>query len=254
MGNNNNEGRMSLSLPSGRKAIIRSYDAYIADAMGDTALQEEGTALDKAISGLVEAIDGEKFPSFEEDRGGAIRAARGLLLNDYHFIIFMAAASFRDGFFEGKIPDGEGGSFDGHIDLLDNDGNPLEQFQPPPYPLGTDKKHEWEEAVPELDGQLVKFKMSLLDGAARARMLDDEMPNFNADLVSRNPAFYNQTKDMWIKYQPKARPPVWASRILSRKVKVIDPVIQFTGIFKNKGKKITRSLIGIPDFFLQDFT
>ena len=254
MGKNNNEGRMPLSLPSGRKAILRPYDAYVADAMGDTALQEEGTALDKAISGLVEAMDGEKFPSFEEDRGAAINAARDLLLNDYHLIIFMAAASFRDGFFEGKVPDGEGGSFDGYLELLDEEGKPLERFQPPPYPLGTEKKHEWEEAVPELDGKIVKFKMSLLDGSARARMLEDEMPNLNIDLVSRNPAFRDPVKETWVKYQPKARPPTWAARILSRKAKEVDPVIQVSGIFKNKGKKIVRSLFAVPDFFLRDFT
>ncbi len=245
---------MSLDLPSGQKAILKPYDAYTADAMGDTALQEEGTALDKAICGLVESIDGKAFPSFEDDRGKAIKAARNLLLNDYHLIIFMAAASFRDGFFEGKVSDGKGGSFDASLHLLDEEGNPQERFKPPPYPNGADKKHEWEEEVPELAGKNVKFRLTLLDGSARARMLEDEMPNLNIDLVSRNPAYFDDEKQMWVLYDPKGRPPTWAAKILSRKAKEIDPVIQFSGIFKNRGRTIRISMFAIPDFFLRDFT
>ena len=253
---NNNEGRMPLVLPSGRKAILRPYDAYTADAIGDTALEEEGTSLDKAVCGLIEALDGKALPRFEDDRGPAISAARDLLLNDYHYIIFMAVASFRDGVFDGEVPDGKGGTFNGHMELLDNEGKALKHFQPPPYPLGTAKTHEWEEEVPELGGKLVNFKLTLLDGKARASMIEDEAPNLNITLLSRNPAYHDPQKDMLIKYDPKARlnSPSWAARILTRKAKEIDPVIQFSGLFKNKGQSVNRSFFQIPDFFLRDFT
>lgn len=257
---NNNEGRLQLDLPSGRKAVLRPYDAYVADALGDVALQEEGTAYDKAICGLAESIDGQPMPSFEEDRIKAINTARELLLNDYHHIIFMAAASYRDGFFEGDVPDiQEGGMFPGFLQLLEEDGSPLERFEPPSYPLGTDKKHEWEETVTVKGGDTpeikpVKFKLTLLDGHARARMIDSGARNFNADLVSRNPAWYDDKKGMWIKYQPKAHPPSWVAKILSTKAKEIDPVIQYSGKFKNRGRTVEVSLFGIPDFFLRDFT
>ncbi len=250
---NNNEGRVTLTLASGRKAVLIPYDAYCAEAIGDQALLEEGTAYDKAVAGLLEAIDGKPVPNFEKDREGALDAVRDLLLNDYHEILFIAAASFRDGVFEGEFPDRDESTFFARIPLLNKDGTPLDKFTPDPYPKGTDKKYEWSEDLPGI-GE-VTFRFDLLDGHARARMLENGVTNLNADLVSRLPRYKLPGNDkVWTRYEPKTRPPLAVSQALTRKTKEIDPLIQYIVTARNpKGQKVSQSLMAVPDFFLQGF-
>lgn len=249
----NDEGRMSLDLPSGRKAIIRQYDAWTADAIGDVAMDEENTNLDKAIGGLVERLDGEPFPQWDDDSTKAINTARDLLLNDYLFTLFMAVASYRDGFFEGDVPDRDGGTFYARHQLLDKEGLPLDKYKPPPYPLGKEKMCEWSE---EIGGREVKFRFDLLDGYARAAILTTGGVNLNTAMVNRKPRYLDPDEKTgeWTQYNPKMRPPAEISKAFARKMREVDPVVQFNATFTDpKGRKITHSLFGIPDFFLRDF-
>jgi hypothetical protein len=248
----NDEGRMSLDLPSSRKAILRPYDAWVADAIGDAALDEDNTNLDKAISGLVESLDGETFPNWDDDSAKAINTARDMLLNDYLFILFMAVASYRDGFFEGDVPDRDGGTFYARLQLLDKNGLPLDQYKPPDYPLGKDKICEWDE---EIGGKQTKFKFDLLDGHARAAILSSGGVNLNTAMVNRKPRYHMEGDPAMEQYNPKMHPPAAISKAFAKKMREIDPVIQFNATFTNpKGQKITHSLFGVPDFFLRDFT
>lgn len=250
----NHEGRIAPTLPSGRKVVLKPYDAYVAQAIGDTALQEEGTAYDKAVHGCIEALDGAGLPDWIDDRLGAIQAVRNLHLNDYHYILFLACASFRDGRFEGDIPDDEGGTFFGRFDLFGKDGKPLDIYTPPDYPLGLKKKYEEEIDIPELGGK-VTIEFDLLDGHARASMLDSGITNLNIDVLSRNPRWTNPKKqNKKMPYRPNDRPPPALSIAFTSAMREVDPVIQYTIKSRTpKGKKIQQSVFGIPDFFLRGF-
>lgn len=250
----NHEGRVSLKLPSGRKAVLKPYDAYVAQAIGDTALQGEGTAYDKAVHGCLEALDGASLPDWVDDRLGAINAVRNLHLNDYHYILFIACASFRDGRFEGDIPDDEGGTFFSSFDLFGKDGKPLEIYTPPEYPLGLKKSYSEEIDIPELGGK-VTIEFDLLDGHARASMLDSGITNLNIDVLSRNPRWTDPKRDnKKMPYRPNERPHPALSIAITKAMRKVDPVIQYTVKSRTpKGKTIQQSIFGIPDFFLRGF-
>ncbi len=251
LGIDNNGGRLKLTLPSGRVAVLRPYDAYVANAIGDQALQDEGTNFDKALCGLIETLDGDAVPNFDTDRFKALEVVRGLLLNDYHWILFMACASYREGLFEGDIPDQEGDEFFGQIHLFDPQGNPLQQFIPDIYPNGDERVCKWTEDLPKLGETEMMF--NLLDGSSRADMLDTGVDNLNAFLIGRKARWYRKDISQLEPYNPATRPPSSVSKALTAKMREIDPTIQYSVKVRNRGRRFTISLFQIHDFFLRDF-
>lgn len=242
------DSNFSMVLPSGRAVNCRPYDALAAAALGEVSGLKDGSAFDKAVAAIVETIDGEPMPSWLLSERGAQKITRGMLLNDVHAIIFMAVARFHGGTFKGDFGDNDGEKVTVQVPLLDDDGNALDHFTAPAYPLKNTKTHEFEQDVSGLG--LCKFRFDLLDGAGRGRA---QSGNLNADLLARQPR-YMTTGAAWLPYDPLARPPAGISRALTAEVRKIDPVIQYTvKVNRPNGSQFVTSLFGQPLFFIQGF-
>ena len=243
-----------VDLRSEGTAMVRPYDAYVADAVGDKELEVTADNWDKAISGCIESIDDKPFPQYNQEPDLARNAVRAMLVNDMHHVLFMSIATFREGVFEGEAVDpSTGKATPCRIQLLDDDGMPLEHFMPPKYPNGSDRTFEWEEPVPGAEGKTCKMSFTLLTGATRADIITGEDRNLNEELMARKPMWYNETVEILTDYNPKDRPPSWVSNAITTKIDEIDPVIQYTVTVGRGRTKFRIPLFGVPDFFLQGF-
>lgn len=247
----NQEGGQGLKLPSGTSVVLRPYGPAAADAIGDVALDAEGTNYDKALSFLIESLGGKPMPKWHEDQRGVLEITRGMLLNDYLLSVFLPVAAWHEGVYDGNVTINNGKQLWVNIPLLDKEGKTLERFTPAPYPMGNEKQHEW--AVDRPDGKYT-FRINMLDGEARAKIVaQGGAKNANDQLLARLPR-YSDPAGSWTAYNPKDNPPGWIAKEVAGTVKRIDPVINFAAAVPvGGGATVPVTMFAVPDFFLRDF-
>lgn len=239
-----------IELPSGRVASVKTYSAGAAKAMADHSLLRQGMAVHKALAYCIETIDGETWPRWGQNQQAAMKAADDLLLGDFLHILFMAVAHYHDGTFVGDVLLPDGSLERVTIPLLEDDGQPVPQFRPNRYPLGAETRVEWDEEIEGIGS--VGFAFRLLTGQTFRKI--DDTGNQMAQFDARRPQWTNPESGT-LELVDTSRPnlPHWVTRAIGRKIREVDPVIQYSAPVWSRGVQHRVSMMGQQGFFLQDF-